>query len=444
MDRLLLIGLNHVTAPLTVRERLAFDGGQQRRALEQFKSRFGGCEAVLLSTCNRVELYVATAQAAAPSGGDLIRFIGDFHGISPDSLRAHVYQKTDRGALEHLLNVAAALDSMVLGETQILGQVRDAYDLSRELNAAGAVLHPLFQRAIAAGKEVMAQTTLGEGRLSIASVAVAYARKIFETFDDKCVLCIGAGKMTTLVLRHFAGLRPRRVLVCNRDIDKARVLAQQFGGEAVSLDGMEPHLAAADIVISSTGAPHPIITPGNIDAAVRQRRYRAMFLIDIAVPRDIDPAVGANEHVYLYNIDDLQSVVSTTQAQRTEAMDAARRIVLRHADEFLAQQRQRALGPAISRLYERSHALARQELERTLSRIPNLTDADRAQLEEVTRRIVNKLLHDPITALREPHGQHPVTPAYLHAIEKLFHLDQSRADESEPGAIPPDPPPSDR
>jgi glutamyl-tRNA reductase len=236
-------------------------------------------------------------------------------------------------------------------------------------------------------------------------------------------LCVGAGKVSTLVLQHFTDLRPKRLLVCNRDLERARGLAARFGGEPVAFDLLNEQLAHSDVIITSTGAAHPILTRRQIDRALKQRRYRAMFLLDLAVPRDVEPAVGDNEHIYLYNIDDLQSVVSSTQAQRTDAIDAARRVVARHVDTFVVQQRQRAIGPAINLLYERSHALAREELERSLAKLPELSGAQREQLEELTRRIVNKLLHDPVTAMRDGESQHPIAPQYLHAFEKLFHLD---------------------
>jgi glutamyl-tRNA reductase len=434
MGQLLLVGLNHLTAPLAVRERLAFDAGQQRAALESFKQRFAGCEAVLLSTCNRVELYVASAtEQPAPMVDELIRFVAQLRDVPAEQFRSHVYEKSERSAIEHLFNVATSLDSMVLGESQILGQVRQAYELARDAGAVGAALNPLFQRAGAVGREVMSQTALGDGRVSIAGVAVACAQRIFETFTDKCVLCIGAGKMSALVLQHFIGLRPKRLLICNRDLDKARGLSARFNGEAVDFASLDQHLARSDIIITSTGSPHPIITRPQIDSVLKHRRYRAMFLIDIAVPRDVEPAVGENEHIYLYNIDDLQSVVSATQAQRTDAIEAARAIVARHVNEFLVLQRRRALGPAIELLYQRSHALARQELTRTVSKLPHLSDSERAQLEELARRIVNKLLHDPVSALEQADAQqqHALTPQYLHAIEKLFRLDQdiSASDE---------------
>jgi glutamyl-tRNA reductase len=314
--------------------------------------------------------------------------------------------------------------------------VRDAYDLSRALESVGPLLNPLFQRAIGVGKEVMHGTLLNEGRLSVASVAVDYARRIFEHFADKTVLCVGAGKMASLVLQNFVGLSPWRLLVCNRDPAKARALAGPFGGEPVPFERLTDHLVAADIVVSSTGSAHPIITRAQFEGLLRQRRYRPIFLIDIAVPRDVESSVGEIENVYLYNVDDLQNVVAATMSQRKTAIDAARSIVARQVDEFAAWHRQREMGPIIDRLYRRYHRLAREELERTVNKLPTLSAADRAQLEEMTRRLVNKLLHSPIRTLKTSEGQHTGL-TYLHAMEKLFDLEKGEEPE-EPQRAPAD------
>jgi glutamyl-tRNA reductase len=318
---------------------------------------------------------------------------------------------------------------MVLGETQILGQVREAYDVSRELSATGATLNPLFQRAIAVGKQVMHETALNEGRLSVASVAVDYAKRIFDHFHDKSVLCIGAGKMAALVLQSFSGLSPKRLLVCNRDGEKAAHLAQRFNGQPVAFEQLDAHVTAADIVISSTGSQHPIITRRQFDVVVKQRRYRPVFLIDIALPRDIEPAVGELENVYLYNLDDLQQIVAQTHTQRKDAIEEARAIVRQQVAEFATWQRTREMGPVIDRLYKRYHSLAQEELSRTLGKLPNVSAEEREHLEDLTRRIVNKLLHDPIKTLRESDGIHVPTAQYLHAMEKLFQLKEDAPDE---------------
>jgi glutamyl-tRNA reductase len=432
MDRLLLLGLNHTTAPLEVRERLAFNPQQRNEAVARFRQKFESCELVLLSTCNRVEFYTARAVHGRPRTEEVIEFLAEFHSIAQAEFVPHLYQKSQREVIEHLFHVASSLDSMVLGETQILGQVRDAYETSKQLASAGPHLNPLFQRAIAVGKEVMHETSLAEGRLSVASVAVDYARGIFDHFDDKTVLCIGAGKMASLVLQNFAGLKPGQLLICNRNPDRAEALASRFRGQQVPFENLGDHLVTADIVITSTGSAQPIITRQKFEGLRKRRRYRPIFLIDIAVPRDIEASVGQMESVYLYNLDDLQQVVSQTQAQRTDAIGSARAIVARHIESFITWHHQRELGPAIHRLYNRYHAIAQEELGRTLNKMPNVTDVEKAHLEELARRIVNKLLHDPVQTLRHADADHAAAVPYLHALEKLFQLGEDKAAEKPP------------
>jgi glutamyl-tRNA reductase len=310
----------------------------------------------------------------------------------------------------------------VLGETQIIGQVREAYDAARALGATGSILNPLFQRALAVGKEVMSGTAISEGRVSVASVAVDYARQIFDSLADKCVLSIGAGKMASLVLQSFAQLRPKRLFVTNRSPEKAVELAGKFGGEALPFDRLNEHLVAADVVVSSTGATHPIITAAQVSSLRKARRYRPMFLIDIAMPRDVEAGVGKLENVYLCNIDDLQQVVAGTMGQRKEALEAARGIVARQVEAFVAWHRAREMGPMIDRLSKRYHRVAAEELQRTLNKLPNIGEAEKGHLEELTRRLVNKLLHDPISMIRKSEGLHGTSAQYLHALEQLFKL----------------------
>lgn len=422
MQRLVLVGLNHTTAPLAVREKLVFPGDDRHAALREFRARYPEAEAVLVSTCNRVELYVGRGIHGHPRAEEMIDFLAGQRGLSGKEVGQHFYHKTDREGVMHLFSVAASLDSMVLGETQILGQVREAYDIGCATGTVGALLNPLFQRAIAVGRQVMSQTSLNEGRLSIASVAVDYARRIFDHFGDKTLLSIGAGKMAQLVLQGFHALKPGRLLVCNRNPGKAAVLAEKFNGKPAAFDCLAEHLVAADIVISSTGAAQPIVTRKLFQPLLRQRRYRPIFLIDIAMPRDIEPEVGELDNVYLYNIDDLQEVVSNTQTQRRAAVDAARLIIEQQVDEFAAWNRTRQIGPLIDALYKRYHDIAHQEVSRMLNKLPNLTDAERVHLEDLGRRIVNKLLHDPIQQLRTSDSLHAPTAQYLNVLERLFHL----------------------
>jgi glutamyl-tRNA reductase len=423
MQRLFLLGLNHATAPLEVREKIAFDSAGRDRAIDALRAKFPEAEVAIVSTCNRVELYAARAVHGHPRTEEVAQFLAEFHHADPAVLRPHFYEKSDREAVAHLFTVTSSLDSMVLGETQILGQVRDAYDAARERGACGAILNPLFQRAIAVGKEVLSGT-IAEGRVSVASVAVDYARRIFDSFADKTVLCVGAGKMAALVLQSFAALRPGRLLVCNRNMEKAQALAARFRGEAVPFERLDDHLVAADVVVTSTGSPRPIITAARVGSLRKAMRYRPIFMIDIALPRDIEAAVGELENVYLYNIDDLQQVVTQTLSQRTGAIESARAVIDKHVEGFLAWQRAREMGPLIERLATRYHALASEELQRTVNKLPNLGEAERSHLEELTRRIVNKLLHDPIAMLRKTEGMHGTTSQYLHALERLFHLDE--------------------
>jgi glutamyl-tRNA reductase len=424
MQRLLMLGLNHSTAPLEVRERLAFSSGQREAALQAFHTRFADAEAVLLSTCNRVELYTARAVHGHPRAQEMAQFLADFHGVDAEQFRPHLYEKADRDVVGHLFSVAASLDSMVLGETQILGQVRESYDAARQAGSAGALLNPLFQRALAVGKQVMNDTGITEGRMSIASVAVDYARQIFDHFADKTVLSIGGGKMASLVLQGFAALAPKRLLVCNRDAVKAEALAARFGGQAAEYEALERHLVTADVVVASTAAQQPIITRHQFEALLTLRRYRPIFLIDIALPRNIDPGAGELDNVYLYNLDDLQHVVAATFAQRRESIHAARQIIDRQVEQFITWHQTREMGPVIDQLYRRHHQLAQEELQRTLNKLGPIGEQERAHLEELARRIVNKLLHDPIQALRRSGEFHMPASQYLHALEKLFRLDR--------------------
>jgi glutamyl-tRNA reductase len=425
VTRLLLLGLNHTTAPLEVRERLAFNADQARAAITALRAKFPESEAVLLSTCNRVELYVGRAVHGHPRAEQMAAFISDFHGVPLEQFRPHLYERSGRELVEHLFSVTTSLGSMVLGESQILGQVRQAYDTSCELGAAGAAINPLFQRAMAVGKEVQSSTTLGNGSLSVSGVAVGYAKRIFDRFEDKSVLCVGAGKMAVLALKGFVALKPRRLVICNRDGEKARRIASELGhgGIGMPLEGLDEQLIQADIVITSTGSTRPIITRRQVEGLLKQRRYRPMFLIDIAVPRDVEPSAGELDHVYLYNLDDLQHAIAETYSQRGEAVESARAIVKRHVDEFLVWQRQREMGPMIDQLYRRLHSMAAEEAGRAASKMPQLDLAGRAELDELARRIVNKLLHDPLKALKEADQLHGPPSGYLHAIQEMFKLD---------------------
>jgi glutamyl-tRNA reductase len=309
---------------------------------------------------------------------------------------------------------------MVVGETQILGQVRNAYDLSRRIGSAGGALNPLFQRALSAGKQVMQRTAIGQERLSIASVAVEHAGRIFDHFHDKTILSIGAGKMAGLVLKHLQQLQPRQLLVSNRDSVKAQSLADRFDATVAPFERLEEHLIQADIVLTSTGSAHPIITRGQFEGLLKKRGHHPIFLIDIALPRDVEASVGELENVHLHNIDDLQQTVSQTLNRRKEAIASAQAIVDEAVEEFLQWNRARKHGPLIAGLFARYHQLATEELERTLKKLPDITLQEQEHLRELTRRLVNKLLHDPVRAMRRSRDQHADEAAYEHALKELL------------------------
>jgi glutamyl-tRNA reductase len=422
MHRLHLLGLNHNTAPVEVRERLAFSPAQRAAATADFRKSFPNSETVILSTCNRVEVYTARMPHGSPGAEEIVGFFARFHDIDPAAFHPHLYHRSERQLVEHLFNVASSLDSMVLGETQILGQVREAYDAAREAGAVGPLLNPLFQKAVAVGRQVQRETTIGEGRFSVASVAVDYAKQVFDHFGDKTVLCVGAGKMTRLVLRSFAELSPGKLIICNRDPAKAAVLAMEHHGTSSPLTDLDSLLASVDVVITSTGATEPVITAERFATVHRKRRYRPLLMIDIAVPRDVDPAVGGFENVYLYNLDDLQKSVVQSRVGRESAIDPARAIVAAAVDEYIRSHRAREMGPVIDRLFKRSQQLAADEVVRTLNKLPNASAEDRRQIEEMARRIVNKMLHDPVRAIRDADPVHGQSQQYLHAMEKLFNL----------------------
>jgi glutamyl-tRNA reductase len=459
--RLLVVGLNHRTAPLALRETVAFTAAQAAAAGARFKARFPRTELVILSTCNRVEFYLAGpagegggGDAGGPAVADLAAFVAAFHGLPAEGLHGHLYHHEGRAMVAHLFSVASSLDSMVLGETQILSQVKHAYqDACRGGDGGhgaeadgtvGKVLHGLFQRALAAAKDVHESTGLAAGHLSVASVAVDVAASVFDRFDDKTVLCLGAGKMATLMLRHLAGLRPKKLLIANRSAARAEALAATFGGEARTFDaagdggGLDALLAEADILLTSTGATAPIISEARFKAVLKPRRYRPIVMVDIAVPRDVDPAVAKLPNVYLYNIDDLQEVAAGNRGRRDAEIARSRAVVERHVDEFFRWFAARDVGPVVKALYDQSHALARAELEAHLARHPDLSADQRAELQRLTHRLVGKLLHGPVTRLTS-HADPAARPLLTAALQQLFSLDGIPPGTA-PGARPTDTP----
>jgi glutamyl-tRNA reductase len=432
----MVVGLNHRTAPLALREALAFPGAALPAALADLRARFPDAELAILSTCNRVECYVSRPVAGQPQLDHLVDYLAQAAGIPPNDLRGHLYHHEDRATVEHLFRVASSLDSMVVGETQILAQAKQAYQAACQAQSAGTMLHALFQRAFEAAKAVHERTELAAGRVSIASVAVDLAGSVFDTFTDKTVLCIGAGEMVALVLKHLQGLGPQRIVVTNRSPERARALADECGATAAPFEALDELLTAADIVLSGTGSPDPIITVARFKALLKPRRYRPVVLVDIAVPRDIEAGVAKLSNVYLYNIDDLQQLAAANRDRRTAEIERSQAVLVEHVEEFLAWYAGRNVGPLVKALYHQSSALAQAEIREYLGRHPELNDAQRQDLERLAHRITHKFLHDPVTRLTRESAA-DVRPMLTIAVRKLFGLESPEADAAAPAASDP-------
>ena len=391
-------GMNHASAPLTVRERVAFPEPEIPDAVARLRRTAGVEEALILSTCNRTELIVSMHPVAA--SGTLARFLASERPITEAELERHCYLYTDEEAVRHVFRTAASLDSMVVGETQILGQVKEAYALAGRAGSLGAVLDALCRRAFMIAKRVRSETGISRNPVSIAYAAVGLARDIFGGLEDKLVLIVGAGKMARLAAQHLIGHGVRTVAVANRSFQRADELARGLGGRAVPFDRLFEEMERADIVIASTAAPHTVIRRDDAVRLSRARRGRPIFFIDIALPRDVDPTVNEVDNVYLYDLDDLQKVVSANRDGRRQELLSAEAIVERETSAFLAWTRSLQVAPTIVALRQRLHDMADQEVARFHGRLGPLTTAQEEAVRQMAESLVNKLLHPPTLALK--------------------------------------------
>ncbi|MDJ0866213.1 MAG: glutamyl-tRNA reductase [Myxococcota bacterium] len=428
--RLLLVGMNHRTAPLEVRERFAVD--DPTPWLAKLVAADEVDEAVLVSTCNRVEVVVATRELESARhrvrsffqrelGGD----VELPHHASPHAL---LYEHIDTDAVRHLFRVASSIDSMVVGEPQILGQVKDAYRVAAESGACDAVLNRLFQGAFSAAKRVRSETGIAARPVSVARVAVDLARQIFESLDDKSALLVGAGEMIEMALESLRGAGLASVRVANRTPTHAAALAERFGASAHGLDELPGLLEGADVVLSSIGAERPVLERTLFEDALRARRRRPIFVIDLGVPRNVDPAVNDLDAAYLYDVDDLGAVAEANAEERRRETIRAEAVVQEDVDRFHGWLGALQAVPTIRRLRARAEAIRGAELERALRKL-DLDDAGRDQVEALTRAIVNKVLHAPVASLRSQ-ADRDAGIAHLQAARELFALD----DPDAPGA----------
>lgn len=424
---ILCLGLNHQTAGLNLRERLAFSDEQLKSTLARLGCGNGACpqaisEMVILSTCNRVEIY---AFSSDPSFDALEDFLEEVQGVSRNEFSIHLYRLRGADAVTHLLQVAAGLDSMVLGETQILGQVTRAFELARGQNAAGPVLSRLFQTALHAGKRARAETGIGQNPASISSVAVRLAQQTVASLPAAQVLVLGAGEMAELAVEALRKRGVTRIQVVNRTLARARRLAGRWDGEAATFEKLPLALGQADIIITSTSAPHTIISPEMISKA---RSGRPLVIIDIALPRDVDPAVGELPEVCLYDLDNLQAHLEKSLARRESAVPQVEVIINEVQAEFNEYIHMLDVFPLIAELHQRAESIRQVELEKTLRRLPELTEAERQHLQAMTRALVKKILHAPITRLRASAGG-PQAAEHTAAARVLFALGSQPTEE---------------
>ena len=420
---LLVVGCSHRTAPVGLRERLAFDSDRLHCALDKLVARYG-CEAAILSTCNRVELYLARSDTLVCLDAALIgEFLAEFHQLPLSQLHPHLYEHHGTDAVRHLFRVAASLDSMIVGEGQIAAQVKRAYEVAQERGTVGPRLHVLFQHAQQAAKRVRSETGIARGHVSVSSVAVEYVRQVFDHFGDKTILVIGAGKMGELTLRHLRALQPQRILVANRSADKAQAVAAGCGGVPIPWAQLDLALAQADIVLSTTGAREPIVTLERYEFIRARRTGGPVVILDIAVPRDFDPRIHDGERTCLFNIDDLKRIREQTIQDRLKQVGQAEEILAEEERRFWKQWKRRTHAPVIARLTKDFEAKRQAIVQQLLVRFNGrLTTEERAYIEGAFRLLQNQFLHGPISALtEEPHesgGHHTL----LDALRKLFRL----------------------
>ncbi len=428
--RLVALGIDHTKAPAALRESVSIAPEKIPDALRTLRKAFPGQEFTILSTCNRVEIYSASDSDRIETGrkfaegSDLATMLASFHGLSANELLRYSTVLHDEGVVGHLFRVSASVESVVLGEGQILGQVREAYRQAVSAQSVGWVLHSVFQHALKVGKKVRETTGLGTGKLSVASVAVDLAREVFDHFYDKTVLVIGAGKMAELTLTHLAALKPGRTIVINRSLPKARQLADRFGGSVLEYERLNQALIDADLVVSTTASAQPIMDLETFTRIQRARRYRLALILDIALPRDFDERIGQLDQVMLYNVDDLRAQVERTMTQRRGGLSAAHRLIDSEVAACIASLRhQREASSVLKALGDHADRLRESELESLFDRCPDLTEKQRKAIERMAFRLQNQMLHEPRAALRSRSRNAESTRFSLsEAVAELFGL----------------------
>lgn len=430
MTEILVVGINHKTAPVELREKLSFTDSQLDRSFAFCREHGELFECVVLTTCNRTEIY-ATGRQEEACRQAVLELLANVKGIDPAAVLPNLYIYSRERAVQHLFHVTAGLDSMILGETQILGQVKDAYARANAAGVVGSIFHALFRQAVTGAKRVQTETAINQNAASVSYAAVELAKKIFGRLNERTVLVLGAGKMSELTLRHLYDQGVRHVIVVNRTKARADQLAACFGGVSEEYSRRRECLVRADIVISSTGAPHFVLDKEEMAQVMRARRGRPIFLIDIAVPRDVDPEVNDLENVYLYDIDDLQAVVSANLKEREQEAAKARLILKQEMDEFLVWFKTQEVVPLIAALRQKAESIRKAELEVSLRKLGNLSDKEKKHVDNLTRAIVNRILREPVLRIKE-FALEDKSDIYVASLCQLFDLDGGAAGGERP------------
>ncbi|CAG1064623.1 glutamyl-tRNA reductase [uncultured bacterium] len=417
---LVIVGLNHKTSPIEIREKLSFPAHSIGDPLKKLTNHYGLNEGVILSTCNRVEVLAITSELEKGTW-QIKRFLSDYHSIPLEKLDEHLYVHQGEEAVKHLFRVAAGLDSMVLGEPQILGQVKDSYGYAVEHATAGIIVNKLYHKAFQVSKRVRTETKIGESAVSISFAAVELARKIFGELAGKTCMLVGAGEMAELAARHLQSNGVREIMVANRTYEKAVELVKCFCGTAIMFREFPHYLKNVDIVIASTASPNFIIKPDQIHEVMKERRHKPMFFIDISVPRNIDPLVNNIDNCYVYDVDDLQGVVVANLQERHKEAEDAERIILEEIEKFYRWIKSLDVVPTIIALRQECDSIRKAELARALPSLQNLTPKEQKVLEAMTAAIVNKILHHPVTHLKKEANKIE-GDLYIDTIRKLFDL----------------------
>lgn len=420
-----VIGLNHTTADVEVREKFAFNGPKLEQGLRAFRDLPQVEEAMILSTCNRVELYANVTDTEKASLA-IRHFLSSFHDISRASLDKSVYVYTDLAAVRHVFRVASSLDSMVVGEPQILGQLKDAFELALSQKTTGFLLNKLMKKAISVAKRVRTETRIAENAVSISFAAVELAKKIFTDLSKRVFMLLGAGEMAELAARHLIGNGVKEVLVSNRTYQRACDLAEEFHGRSVKFEDFLHEMVRADIVICSTGAPQYILMKDQMQKVMKERKQRQVFIIDISVPRNIDPEINDLENVYLYNVDDLQGVVDSNKYERQREAEKAEKIITEEIDTFEKWLSSLDSVPTILALREKAEEIRKEEIEKLFHKMQELEEKEKEAIEYMATAIMNKLIHPPTAALKDSSED---KETFVAVIRKLYGINGEKGEK---------------